>query len=99
MLPWCQWPEMRRLCLTGRACAREVLSTVHSRYLLQSSPSGLHAKLGGSMAQRLDIAQAAQSRGAPDALEAAFAQLCVLEQSTKILAINCGNYADLFEGV
>merc|ERR1719401_1665977 len=97
LVPWLQWPEMRRTCLAQKACSREVVLSVHERYLTQA-PTGIPARLE-RLGRRLNGAQAAQAKGSPEALARASSDLLVLRQSAFVLARNCENYADLFEHV
>lgn len=96
VLPWLQWPEIRRSCLAHRACSRQILEAVYSRYLRSGSPHGVVRRLD-DFAARLSRAQAAQSRGAEDARTAAAIDLVNLQQAVFVLARNCEFYADLFE--
>mmetsp|Transcript_65538 Transcript_65538/g.185189 ORF Transcript_65538/g.185189 Transcript_65538/m.185189 type:complete len:182 (+) Transcript_65538:97-642(+) len=98
LVPWFQWPEIRRVSLTQRHVAHEVVMLIYQRYLTNTAPTSISARLD-KLGMRLNCAQAAQSKGSPDATAMASGGLLVLEQSAFVLAQNCENYADLFEHV
>mmetsp|Transcript_17485 Transcript_17485/g.31571 ORF Transcript_17485/g.31571 Transcript_17485/m.31571 type:complete len:172 (+) Transcript_17485:76-591(+) len=95
LLPWLPWQEFVRTSLTRRSCATIALYAIRDRYL-SSAATGVTAKLD-KLGQRLSAAQAAQASGSPEAVVAVSTQLIVLDQGAKVLAQNCGFYADFFE--